>query len=168
MICDSKSDYFMIQSRKKERILDVIPPIKDFFSIYTTAAFVIPATLYLFKLAMEEKNEKKKLRLKAIKDKEDFTNNSFLEIIKKLEESNKKTIRLEIEQGKMMKKEDADDKFVDNKRFDLNAKAVDERLHKIEETAKENKNDLKKTIDEKTNDLKDFITQSLQLIKKDK
>tara|TARA_R110001606_G_scaffold2504_4_gene10969 strand:+ start:5032 stop:5538 length:507 start_codon:yes stop_codon:yes gene_type:complete len=168
MISDFRRDYFMLYLRKKEQILDVIPPLKDFFSIYATAAFIIPATLLLMKMRWEEKKEKKRDRLKAIEDQEKFTNNSFLEIKAMLEKSDEKTTRLELEQGKMMKKEDARDEFVDNKRFDLQTESFNKRFDTIEETAKENKNDLKKTIEENKNDLKDFITQALQLIKKDK
>ena len=157
MKSDFRSDFFVIELKKKEQILDVIPPLRDFFSIYATAAFIIPATLLLMKTRWEEKKQKNINRLKAIKDERDFTNNSFSEIKAMLEKSDKKTTRLEVEQGKMMKKEDARDEFVDNKRFDLQTKSFNKRFDTIEETAKENKNDLK-----------DFIAQALQLIKKDK
>ena len=141
--------------------MDIIPPIKDFFSIYTTAAFVIPATIYWMKANRED-------RKKAIQDKEDFTNNSFSRIESLLIKSDDRIDEIKIEQGKMMKKEDAYDKFVDNKTFDSQTKSFNKRFDTIEETAKENKNDLKKTAEENKNDLKDFITQSLQLAKKDK
>ena len=168
MISDLRSDSFILELKKKEQALDVIPPLRDFFSIYTTAAFIIPVTLLLINRKWDDWRLIREERRRSIKDKEDFTNKSFSEIKAMLEKSDEKTTRLELEQGKMMKKEDARDEFVDNKRFDLQTESFNKRFDTIEETAKENKNDLKKTIEENKNDLKDFITQALQLIKKDK
>tara|TARA_R110000796_G_scaffold10941_5_gene36666 strand:+ start:2144 stop:2599 length:456 start_codon:yes stop_codon:yes gene_type:complete len=151
----------MLYSSKKVQTMDVIPPLRDFFSIYTTAAFIIPVTLILINRKWDDWRLIREERRLSIKDKEDFTNKSFLKISDSMSQ-------IILEQGKMMKKEDARDEFVDNKRFDLQTKSFNKRFDTIEETAKENKNDLKKTIEENKNDLKDFITQALQLIKKDK
>lgn len=159
--CDYISDTFVIYLNKKDKILDVIPPIRDFFSIYTTAAFVIPVTLWWIKTVRDDYKDKKKERQEKMKDKEEFTKNTFLEIKDDM-------TKIMFEQGKMMGKEDAQATFVDNKRFDLQTKTFNKRLDIIEETAKENKNDLKKTAEENKNDLKEFITQALQLINRSK
>tara|TARA_R110002126_G_scaffold87349_1_gene210347 strand:- start:312 stop:797 length:486 start_codon:yes stop_codon:yes gene_type:complete len=161
MISDLVSDNPLLLSIKKGFVMEVIPPIKDFFSIYTTAAFIGSATLVLGKVKIDDWRLSRTQRLQAVKDKEEFTNNSFLEIKEGMN-------KIMLEQGKMMEKEDAYDKFVDNKTFDLQTKTFNKRFDTIEQTAKENKNDLKKTIEENKIDLKDFITQSLLLIKKDK
>ena len=166
--CDFESDFFMLYLSKKGDLMEEIKPLKDFLLMFMTPGFVVGVVLLWIKIKHTERNEEAKEKIKAQEKKENFTNNSFLEIKELFNKSNNKINEIKIEQGKMMKKEDARDEFVDNKRFDLQTESFNKRFDTIEETAKENKNDLKKTAEENKNDLKDFITQSLLLVKKDK
>jgi hypothetical protein len=161
LISDFKSDLFVLYLIKKGFRMDEIKPLKDFLVMFITPGFVAGIVLFWIKIKHTEKKEAARDKREARRKEKEFTNNSFLEIKTLLVKSDNKINRIEQEQGRMMKKEDARKEFIDKDILDIHTKNIDKRFDSANEKIDALDKRLSEKITEAKNDIKDFITQAI-------
>ena len=151
--------------------MDEIQPFKNFLTYLMTPASILTIVLYWIKMRSNNRQKEEENRQREEKEKKIFNDNAFSEIKEKLDYQNEHLRKVEIKQGGMMQKDDANEKFIDKNMFDLHTKNIDKMDAKIDSfdnkfTCKIDSLDQNFTskMNEMKKDIKDFI---VQIIKKD-
>ena len=152
--------------------MDEIQPFKNLVIWFLSPPTIAGLIAYWIKMRSNNRQREEENRRREEKEKKIFNDNAFSEIKEKLDYQNKHLTKIEIKQGGMMPRDDADEKFIDKSMFDLHTKNIDKLDTKIDSidtkfTSKFDHLDqtITNKITEAKNDIKDFI---LHAIRKDK